>query len=487
MRRILSSTAFLSGASFLGILTGLITGKLSALWLGPRGVGALGEISSTIGLGGFVLGLGVSMSVTRVGSNFLAAEDEKSFTALVWAARSSVAAMIAIGIAVTILWGQSISQDLYGSSGYRVFILPFLLVSVLGNSFAGIESGILRARLKYIKALSGASVIYVLVTFALSVAGLATRHTGAMLPVYAGSALANAVILASLVKKHQLVRLRRPPITQIIRGARTMYGFGLPFTTSMLVGNGVRMVIPVLVLHWAGDRNLGFYMAAITISSQYLGFLSNSMLQDYAPQLSSENDPVNLEKLIMDELTVVLLITTPLICLVMMLSPVVIPLVYTSKFTPAVPIIQWMVAADLFRFGLWPISYAILSKMPGKYYLSLESLGGALALVVSWLGFRLGGLTGLGWAYVIIFPLLAAATLAIGLRVLPLSWSSFPWKTIAASFLAITGMRVLSLWGLNPFPTIIMSLIALASSLWSYKHLAQGWQMHAPANLTLQE
>ena len=52
-----------------------------------------------------------------------------------------------------------------------------------------------------------------------------------------------------------------------------MLRFGLPYTASMLVGTGVVLVMPVLVLHVVGSASVGYYRAAATIGIAYLGFL----------------------------------------------------------------------------------------------------------------------------------------------------------------------------------------------------------------------
>ena len=47
------------------------------------------------------------------------------------------------------------------------------------------------------------------------------------------------------------------------------------------------MALPVLVLHVLNTDAVGFYRAAAAISVTYLGFVTNSMSQDYYPRVSA--------------------------------------------------------------------------------------------------------------------------------------------------------------------------------------------------------
>ncbi len=484
MRRTLKSTIMLSGGSLLAILTGLVTGKLSALWLGPRGVGLLGDFRSTMVLAGLILGFGMATAITRLGSQALACNDELTFSALVWAAFASVILLVTLSAGVLILWGARIAAVLYGDHAFTAPAITWLLLSVLGNLLAGLESGILRARLSYIKTLAGASIFNVSLTFAFSMVGLATHNVNGMLPVFAASSFAHAITLGILIGRHKLIHHRRLSGHEIFKGLKRLYQFGGPYTLSMMVGNGVQSILPVLVLHWIGARNLGFYMAAITISTQYMGFLTNSMGQDYLPRLSAETEPARIEEIIMQELSIILLIILPLVTLVMMLAPAVIPLVYTPSFKETVSLLQWMVAADILRFGSWSFTYAVLAKASGRYYLLLELIGGISTLLFSWTGMLIGGLNGLGWAYVIIYLTLAIASLIVGFHTLPLHWQNFPKETIAISVATVIVMRILTLWPSSPVIIGAMALLVSGIVFRSYRHLSRGWNVGIPANST---
>src|SRR5205085_6196082 len=83
-----------------------------------------------------------------------------------------------------------------------------------------------------------------------------------------------------------LLCLRRPPRSTLFPYTtlfRSLH-FGVPFTGSMLVGAGVQMLMPVLVLHALSRADVGFYRAAAAVAVNYLSFLLTAMGQDFYPR-----------------------------------------------------------------------------------------------------------------------------------------------------------------------------------------------------------
>lgn len=476
MRQVLRSTAMLSGSGILAVITGLVTGKLSAMWLGPEGMGFLGAVRSTTLLGGLVLGLGMSTAVTRVASRMLSEDRNASLDAVVAVACATVLVTLAIASTAMVAAGTQIGWLLYRKNyPAHPLVLVWVLLCVAGNLLGGISSGILRAYRAYVKTIAATSIVNVLLTFLCSLFALSTHQVGWMLPVFAFASLSHALVLAVFVyQRHLLCRSISLTRQAWWNAARTLYRFAGPYTASMVVGTGVQSLLPILILHWAGTVNLGYYVASTAIASQYLSFLTSAMSQDYLPRLSAELQSTRFPQMIMEQLQLILLIVLPIVGLVLLLAPVMIPIVYTSNFKITVTLLQWMVAADIFRFGGWSITFALMAKQSGWYFFALELFGGITSLLCSWIGFRLGGMPGLGWAYCFQCVLFSVAVLALGMRLLSLQWSHFPRKTIYYSLISVILVRALSLKPDGP-RTILAVIVVAFSLLSSYHRLSHYW------------
>ena len=82
MKSILKATVVLSSASIVSILTGLVSAKVSAVLLGPGGLGYMGLLQSLLGLSGMLAGMGVGTGLVRAGARALAGKDERQEAAL---------------------------------------------------------------------------------------------------------------------------------------------------------------------------------------------------------------------------------------------------------------------------------------------------------------------------------------------------------------------------------------------------------------------
>ena len=62
---------------------------------------------------------------------------------------------------------------------------------------------------------------------------------------------------------------------------------GAPFALSQVVGAGVQLLVPVIVLYLLDAAAVGYYRAAFTVSVGYLAFLLNALAQDYYPRVAA--------------------------------------------------------------------------------------------------------------------------------------------------------------------------------------------------------
>jgi O-antigen/teichoic acid export membrane protein len=87
------------------------------------------------------------------------------------------------------------------------------------------------------------------------------------------------------------------------------------------------------------------------------------MRRFYYPRLSAlSDDPPKMVDLINQQLHLALLIATPLLVLAMVLAQFFVPIMYSAKFTEAIPQIQWLAFGTIFKVISWPIAFTLLAK-----------------------------------------------------------------------------------------------------------------------------
>ena len=101
------------------------------------------------------------------------------------------------------------------------------------------------------------------------------------------------------------------------------------------------------------------------------------------------------------QIEVMLLLVSPLLVLFALFLPILLPILYTGKFMPALGMMQAIMLAMYFRAVKLPVQYIPLAKGDSISYLFLESVYDIVLVVAVILNFDRLGLLGAGWAITI--------------------------------------------------------------------------------------
>lgn len=469
MKSILKATAVLSSASFISVLMGLILAKVSATLLGPQGVGLMGLLQSLAGLAALVAGMGVGAGLVRAGAKALAQEDEGQMSALgggawlLWWTLGGLAALLLV------LLRAPLSRLMLGGeehSGAVVLMAPTLLLMLATL----VQTSILNAH-RRIGDLARVAVKSSVAGGLLTVFFIWRWRAGGIAP-----AILAASVAGWAVSYYYLRRLRRAGETpravvarrDVFGAARELLRFGAPYTASMVVGGGVQLILPALVLHRLGHDGVGFYRAATTISVTYLGFLINAMAQDYYPRISAaSDDEAGLTRLINDQLRLVLLISGPIIVGMLALVPYIVPLVYSAQFAPTSDLLEWQLIGDIFKFAAWTMSFVILARSGSKTFFLTELFGGSCLLLMSWFGMRWFGLSGLGVAFILTCAFYLVLCWRLTRGSLGLRWTTENKLLFLTFVLAAMFIRAMPHVGLHTFRTPVALTLAAVLGLCS--------------------
>jgi len=232
----------------------------------------------------------------------------------------------------------------------------------------------------------------------------------------------------------------------------------------MLIGTGVQLAMPIIVMHLLDTESVGYYKAAVAVSVGYLGFLVTAMGQDYYPRVSAVKDqPRALADLINEQHRLVMIVAVPMVLGTLALVPYLVPLVFSHKFTPTVGILEWQLIGDLFKFSSWTMSFAILARCRSSVYFLTEAIGGVAGLVTLWLAVRMFGLAGLGISFLLTYIIYYFAVWLIVRREVPLVWTDSNKKMMLAAVAAALLIRILPSTRFANFRTLVALLLALAA------------------------
>jgi enterobacterial common antigen flippase len=422
MKSIFRATAILSGSSIISIILGMVSAKVLALYLQPSGYGYYGLLQSFIGLTTLIAGLGMATGLVRLGAAAAKRNDEQAIANLRGGAWVLFGGVAVIAMAGLTLFRVAISRWALGTPehGWTIVAMGFaLLFTIAGN----IQIGILNAYHR-VTSLAKYGVINTLFASLITICAVILWQTRGVVPaIIAGAVLTYAASRYFIHRELGAVKAK-PTRAEAVKSAWDLLRFGAPFTASSLVGAGVQLALPMVVVHLLNPESVGYYKAATAISVGYLGFLVTAMGQDYYPRLSAVADkPKELVKLINEQHRLVMLLGVPMILGMLALLPVFIPLVYSNKFTPTVEILEWQLIGDLFKFSSWTMSFAVLARCKSSVYFLMESIGGVATIVTTWLAVRWLGLPGLGVGFLASYFVYYAAVWITIRREVPLVWT----------------------------------------------------------------
>jgi PST family polysaccharide transporter len=450
----------LGGSSIVAIVSTLLTAKVLAVLVGPSGVGIFGLLQAMTELGVLVAGLGVSVSLVRSLADAREQDDAQQHSAarlaaavLAWSVGGAVA-LVLIAARGEISRLVLDSSDLAGAVVVAALAVPISLAAAVHIATLSTQG-----RVGTMAALRSLAAVVLGVTTICAVAFLGVAGSSIGLVVGAATLWLGTYLAIG----HGVSRSTRPAVSVIVTAARKLVRFGVPFAASALVGTGIQLIIPILVAVSMGTESAGFYRAATQISAGYLAFVAAAMLLDYYPRLSAQRTrPDVLVRLIDQQLQLVMILTIPLILLGIALADLIVPILYTRAFEPAVAILGWQLAGTLLKLPSWTLAFAVLARGRSVTYFLIELVGGLALLGASVVGMRVLGLPGLGVAvlvtYLIYYPVVWLAVR----RDLPVAVTTAQ-RVLLGTLVAVVAIGLLPTIGLGDWRQPLALLLALAS------------------------
>ncbi len=464
MKSIFRATAILSGSSIISILLGIASAKVLALFLQPAGYGYYGLLQSFVGVTTLFAGLGMSTGLVRLGARAATQNDEASLASLDSGAWLLFVGLGSLTLTIITLLRVTLSRWALGSPdhGPTMVLMGFaLLFTVAGN----IQVGTLNAHHR-VGALAKYGVLSALGNGLFTIVAVLLWRTHGIVPAVMAGAAVNWGVSRFFLRREVKPTRIRPTRREALQSAMALARFGGPFTLSTMVGTGVQLALPMVVVHLLNPASVGYYKAAAAISVGYLGFLVTAMGQDYYPRVSAvSHQPEAMVKLINEQHRLVMLIAVPIILGMLALVPILIPIVYSHKFTPAVDILEWQLIGDLFKFSSWTMSFAILARCSSSVYFLTESIGGAAMLATTWLGVRWFGMTGLGISFLAAYAVYYVVVWVVIRREIPLVWTRNNKLMMLGAVTAALIIRILPSTRFAAFRTPVALALAFAAGV----------------------
>lgn len=382
----------------VGIVCSIVRTKLVALWIGTVGIGLFGLFNTALDSITTLTQLGIRQSPVR---DIASAHGGHALYRIVAAVRRWAWLLGIAGAFLTLVFSPLLSQLTFGNSNFTIgFII--LSVAVMLSSVTNGELAVMQG-MERLNRMARATVWGTLGGLAVSVPLFYFFGERSIVWSIVAYFVCQAVaVYAFRERKAGTPESGAKPLShrQLLAEGKSFVTLGIYMTLSVFIAMAVNYIFMAYLNHEAGLDEVGRYQAGYTIVSKYLGLIFTAIGLEFFPRISKVSGSVSrVSTFVSHEIMVAVLVILPGATLMMTLDDVIVRLLYSDEFLPAVGYVNLALAGTVFRAVSWCMAYTLLARGDGKVYLLTESLSGVAFLILSYFGYRAGGLDGLGIAY----------------------------------------------------------------------------------------
>lgn len=455
----------IGSAQVVNILISVIRMKVLAVLLGPSGVGLLSIFVNLQGMVKETAGLGMGSSGVRELASSRGDEATLSRVRRVLFAAHLVQGTLAM-VAVWLL-REPIATWLFGDSARATqvgLIGVAILLTLLGTAQTALLQGMRR--------IADLGRVTVLGAFAGTMAGLTAvwwQGESGLIWFIIVQPLAAVLIALRYTRRLPKPTTARLTLAETWHIWKPMAKLGAAFMLGGLATSATLLVVRGRISQELGLEAAGHFAAAWGITMTYVGFLLGAMGADYYPRLTEViHDRLAAVRLMNDQAQLGLAIGGPVLLMLIGLAPLVITLMYSVEFGPAVTLLQWQTVGNVFKLASWALGFSIAASARGKTFLMVQLNFNVVFLLLLWPSLATFGIQAAGPAFTIAF-IVHFCVLSVLVRRI----HGFRWQRLSLGLLGLhAGLAValLVLAFASPLVAAVASpVLALATGLFGLR------------------
>jgi O-antigen/teichoic acid export membrane protein len=399
--QIVKATSIFGGVQFFNILISIIRTKLIAIFIGPTGMGIISLLNSSLNLVSGITGLGIETSAVKHISEHYKDENLKSVSPIITIVKKISFVTGVFGALIVILFSSCLSKLTFGNSNFTYFFV-YLSITLLLKQLS-IGQMVVFQGLRKLKILAKVNFYGNLIGLFFSIPLYYYYKIDAILPSIVVVSVSSVLVSFYYSRKIEIEKVNIPNSQLFVEG-KSIIKLGVLLTLSSLLTLLSSYIIQIYVGDLGGLKEVGFYNAGFTLLNSYVGIVFTVMSADYFPKLSSVcDDNKKIRISVREQSYMSIYIITPIIILFLTFIPLIIKILYTSKFVSIIPMVCFGILAMLFRAVSWSMGYVLIAK--GDYNVFIKTALGfnALSVVLNVLGYYFYGLEGLGFSFLIYY------------------------------------------------------------------------------------
>ena len=396
-QQILKTTSLFGSVQLFSIIISIIRNLFIANFLGPKGMGIVALLNSTLSIITTICGLGIELSGVKHISENYDGTNINSVSKEVSIVRKIALITGILGSILVIIFSKYLSILTFGT---EVYTFSFVLISItlVFKQLTAAENVIMQS-LRKLKDLAKASFYGNLVGLLCSLPVYYYYRIHSIVPTIIIVSFFSMMFTFIFSKKNKfnIIKLSH---SDLITNGKSIIKLGLAFSFSGLITIIIAHIIQLYLNFESGIEVVGFYNAGFTLLNSYVGVLFVAMSTDYYPRLSAiSKDNFKSNEVVLQQIYIGTLLITPIIIVFFAFSDEIITILFSSKFSVIIMMVSIGIFGMFFKIASFSIGYMILAKADTKLFIKTSIGFNVLYLILSILGYHFYGLLGLGIAF----------------------------------------------------------------------------------------
>lgn len=464
--------AVLGAVSVIGTATQVAKGKLGALFLGASGVGVLSQLTLLYGLLAIIAGLGFFNGMMRHIALAVKDGDRRQARAQMNSVTLFLGGSSLIITAICLGLSEHISDLLFGDDGARAALVSLVVIAVP----IAVQQRIFRAYLNATRDLKGISraqtgaditsvAIFAICAWQFGIWGAAisfvAMHALLLLGLLVFSVRSGGIGLALPNPKHFRWK-------EIIPN----FGFGINGLILTAASTVSAIIIARMIIALYGLADAGAFSVAWKVATVYLGALYAAAGSYYFPTLVRLDSTQAIEEEANRAVALYMTILPPLMAGLIVFGDLLIPIMFSREFLPAVVVMAGLLFGDIFRVTSETMGLTLLARRHLIAYSGVHLMYATGFVGASWWLLPEYGLPGIAYAYIcmqmINFAMvLAACRLSFGMKI-----TATGMRPFVLAILTIAPLVIAQSSGLNVATKSVFA--ALLGAVWLFAN----WRTH---------
>ncbi len=452
MKKLFKTTSVMSLATVAGIITGFFRAKITALLLGPSGVGIFSQAMTFAQSAETVCGLGIGLGVTKYSAEQWKNKHLDRIKGLILSSFLMQFISFAVLFLAAGIFSEKISIFLFSSGDYAG-LMPVLMIAVLFSVFVitmesvliGIERSSVFARARVIYYSAGVLLLF----FMVKIFGL----LGAFAYILINAFMTFFIVWRMLGKETGISfrdvvdSFKSGSKDRFFPDIKNLFSYGtVTLTTSAVSYIALLYVRSVIISNFGAEYN-GYYQVVFAMVSYYAPFFTNGLWGYLLPKAGASVDNAEVARELNGVLRFTVLFSVPVIGLAFILKRLFILVVFSGQFIPALEIFGIYLFGSFFFLMVYMFGVVLLAVKKLRAYFFINLSHNLLYVIlftvtVSSLGFR-----SVAWAYVAANITVAAVFIAynfkrLGIKIEKENLKLAGWGVAAIVFILFTGDNI---------------------------------------------